>query len=160
VQGEGHLTKSSFVIVQDITERIIAQKNLIHSQELLKKLSDNVSELFVIFDSDVFSMRYISKSYEKMYGRRVSIGDSINQTLLEGTPHDFQVVLLESLKETRNGRKKNVEFTYNNPQTNKLQHHRMSIVPIHEKDNSIRSIAAVITDVTSFKEASKKEKER
>ncbi len=147
----------SFMVIQDVTTFLSAKANLQRNQTILKKLSDNISEVLIVFSLPNYTPTYISKSYEKLMGKRKE-SDSLDTSILAGVSSSDKKQLINILEKASNGEKCSIEYKYQNPTTQAEQFHRMSVVPIQENGDSIQNIAAVISDISVYKRADLLEK--
>ncbi len=149
----------SFVVVQDVTKILSTKENLQRNQAILKKLSDNISEVLIVFNLPNFKPTYISNSYEKLMGKNRETS-SFESSILTGVSNSEKELVLKVFNLASRGEKCSIEYRYKNPTTNSTQYHRMSLVPIQENGSKIKSIAAVISDISVYKRAELQEKQQ
>ena len=69
IRGEGNQILYYDGIVEDITERKLAEEKLQESEERFRQLAENVEEVLLLFDPQVNKVFYVSPAYEKVWGR-------------------------------------------------------------------------------------------
>ena len=69
IRGEGNQILYYDGIVEDITERKLAEGMLQESEERFRQLAENVEEVLLLFNPQVNKVFYVSPAYEKVWGR-------------------------------------------------------------------------------------------
>ena len=69
IRGEGQQILYYDGIVEDITERKLAEERLQESEERFRQLAENVEEVLLLFDPQMNKVFYVSPAYEKVWGR-------------------------------------------------------------------------------------------
>ena len=67
--GEGDQILYYDGIVEDITERKLAEEKLQESEERFRQLAENVEEVLLLFDPHLNKVFYVSPAYERVWGR-------------------------------------------------------------------------------------------
>lgn len=137
------------VIVENITDRKIAEVALRRSERQLRTISDNVPVMIGYVDSDL-RYQYVNKRYEEFYGlpREKIVGRHLREMLGDDT---FDRIL-ENFEQVLRGEQVNFEQTVDLPLRNP-RNLVVSCVPDVANDLQVRGFYAVIADDTQRKQA-------
>jgi PAS domain S-box-containing protein len=96
--GEGNQLLYYDGIVEDITERKLAEEMLQESEERFRQMAENVEEVLLLFDPQVNKVFYVSPAYEKVWGRSCESLYASPRSFLAGIHPDDRPIIAASLE--------------------------------------------------------------
>jgi PAS domain S-box-containing protein len=97
IRGEDNQILYYDGIVEDITERKLAEEKLQESEERFRQLAENVEEVLLLFDPQVNKVFYVSPAYEKVWGRSCESLYASPRSFLAGIHPDDRPIIAASL---------------------------------------------------------------
>lgn len=148
VMYEGH--SAQLVVFIDQTEKKNAEKRLQESENKLRQISDNISEIFAIRDKD--KIEYVNSAFERIVGLSVQgIQYSLMDFFMLVHPEDRERVRsLHDCGDEHLYKEKEQEFRIIRPD-GQLRWLWMRSYPIYKKDGTVQQKAVTFTDITDRK---------
>ena len=151
VLDEGGKPARMFGTVQDVTERIHADRRLRESEEQFRQLAEHIGEVFWMVDPRQSQVIYVSPAFERIWGRtRESLYESPQSWLEAIHPADRERVVEavgKMLAEARYGE------TYRIVQPNgSIRWIRDQGFPVYDAAGSLVRMAGLAADITDLKQ--------
>jgi PAS domain S-box-containing protein len=150
IRGEGGQILYYDGVVEDITERKIAQEMLQESEERFRQLAENVEEVLLLFDPQIGKVFYVSPAYEKVWGRSCESLYASPRSFLAGIHPDDRPTIAASLDLANRSRG---EWEYRVVQPNgTLRWVWDRAFPIRDSGGKVVRIAELVQDITERKQ--------
>jgi PAS domain S-box-containing protein len=150
IRGEGNQVLYYDGIVEDITERKLAQEMLQESDERFRQLAENVEEVFLLFDPQVNKVFYVSPAYEKVWGRSCESLYASPRSFLAGIHPDDRPIIAASLEISNRSRG---EWEYRVIRPNGTVRWVWDrAFPIRDSAGKVVRIAELVQDITERKQ--------
>jgi PAS domain S-box-containing protein len=150
IRGEGNQILYYDGIVEDITERKLAQEMLQQSEERFRQLAENVEEVLLLFDPRVNEVFYVNPAYEKVWGRSCGSLYESPRSFLTGIHPDDRPVIAASL-ELSNRCRGEWEYRVIRPDGT-LRWVWDRAFPIRDSAGRVVRIAELVQDITERKQ--------
>ncbi|HMD83273.1 MAG TPA: PAS domain S-box protein [Terriglobia bacterium] len=148
--GEGHQILYYDGIVEDITERKLAEERLQESEERFRQLAENVEEVLLLFDPQVKKVFYVSPAYEKVWGRSCESLYANPRSFLAGIHPEDRPIIAASLDISNRSRG---EWEYRVIRPNGTQRWVWDrAFPIRDSAGKVVRIAELAQDITERKQ--------
>ncbi|WP_420236630.1 PAS domain S-box protein [Telmatobacter bradus] len=141
-----------FIIIHDITEQKRAEGMLVEREKQLRLLTDNIRELFWIMKADGSAFKYLSPSFENLWGlnrEKAAYNLSLLQKVVH--PEDLELIQETYARELR-GEATEVEFRILHPQKG-LRWLRDRSFPIRDAEGKFTQMVGFTEDITERKYA-------
>ena len=150
IRGEGNQILYYDGIVEDITERKLAEEMLQESEERFRQLAENVEEVLLLFDPQVNKVFYVSPAYEKVWGRSCESLYASPRSFLAGIHPDDRPIIAASLELSNRSRG---EWEYRVIRPNgTLRWVWDRAFPIRDSAGKVVRIAELVQDITERKQ--------
>ena len=150
IRGEGEEILYYDGIVEDITERKLAEEMLQESEERFRQLAENVEEVLLLFDPQVNKVFYVSPAYEKVWGRSCESLYASPRSFLSGIHPDDRPVIAPSLDLSNRSRG---EWEYRVIRPNGTVRWVWDrAFPIRDSAGKVVRIAELVQDITERKQ--------
>ena len=134
-------------IAEDITQRKQAVEQLRYKEQLFRQLTENIQDVFSIFDPVKQQQLYISPAYQRIWGRRCQDLYANPDTFLDAVhPEDFQRVR-DVLSKKMQGECTDVEYRIYN-QTEEIRSVRDRGFPIRDQYGKVYRIVNIIENIS------------
>lgn len=137
-------------IVEDITERKLAEEKLHESEERFRQLAENVEEVLLLFDPQVNKVFYVSPAYEKVWGRSCEGLYANARSFLAGIHPDDREIIAASL-ELPNRSRGEWEYRVIRP-NGSVRWVWDRAFPIRDAAGNVVRIAELVQDITERKQ--------
>ncbi|MGD1874085.1 MAG: PAS domain-containing protein [Mastigocoleus sp.] len=136
-------------MAEDITERKLAQKELVESEQKFQQFANNAEIVFWICEPDVSKFHYISPGYEKIWGRECTQIYENSRSFLESVhPEDLQRVMEAAVGEKACFMDE--QYRIIRPD-NTIRWVRDRTYPIYDQEGKIYRMAGIAEDITQIK---------
>jgi len=150
IHGEGEEILYYDGIVEDVTERKLAEEMLQESEERFRQLAENVEEVLLLFDPQVNKVFYVSPAYEKVWGRSCESLYTCPRSFLSGIHPDDRPVIAASLELSNRSRG---EWEYRVIRPNGTVRWVWDrAFPIRDSAGKVVRIAELVQDITERKQ--------
>jgi PAS domain S-box-containing protein len=150
IRAEGNQILYYDGIVEDITERKLAQEMLQESEERFRQLAENVEEVLLLFDPEVNKVFYVSPAYEKVWGRSCESLYASPRSFLAGIHPDDRPIITASLEISNRSRG---EWEYRVIRPNGTVRWMWDrAFPIRDRAGKVVRIAELVQDITERKQ--------
>ena len=150
IRGEGNQILYYDGIVEDITERKLAEEMLQESEERFRQLAENVEEVLLLFDPQVNKVFYVSPAYEKVWGRSCESLYASPRSFLAGIHPDDRPIIAASLELSNRSRG---EWEYRVIRPNGTVRWVWDrAFPIRDSAGKVVRIAELVQDITERKQ--------
>ena len=150
IRGEGNQILYYDGIVEDITERKLAEEMLQESEERFRQLAENVEEVLLLFDPHVNKVFYVSPAYEKVWGRSCESLYESPRSFLAAIHPDDRPVIAASLEVPNRSRG---EWEYRVVRPNRTVRWVWDrAFPIRDAEGKVVRIAELVQDITERKQ--------
>ncbi len=150
IRGQGNQILSYDGIVEDITERRLAEEMLQESEERFRQLAENVEEVLLLFDPQLNKVFYVSPAYEKVWGRSCESLYASPRSFLAGIHPDDRPIIAASMEQTSRSRG---EWEYRVIRPNgTLRWVWDRAFPIRDSAGRVVRIAELVQDITERKQ--------
>jgi PAS domain S-box-containing protein len=141
-----------FIILHDITEQKRAEGMLVEREKQLRLLTDNIRELFWIMKADGSAFKYLSPSFESLWGiSREKAASNLSQLQKVVHPEDLKLIQETYAQELR-GEATEVEFRILHPQKG-LRWLRDRSFPIYDAEGRFTQMVGFTEEITERKYA-------
>ena len=148
--GEGNQILYYDGIVEDITERKLAEEMLQESEERFRQLAENVEEVLLLFDPNLNKVFYVSPAYERVWGRSCESLYESPRSFLAGIHPDDRPVIAASLEVPNRSRG---EWEYRVVRPNRTVRWVWDrAFPIRDAEGKVVRIAELVQDITERKQ--------
>jgi PAS domain S-box-containing protein len=135
-------------IFENVTDRREAERALRESEERLRQLVENISEVFFVMDAQYRETFYVSPGYEKVWGRSCDTLYQAPSSFVEPVPPEDRERLVAYISRVQGGEDPGeIEFRVTQPDG----HVRWVIahaVPVRNAQNEVDRIVGVTRDIT------------
>ena len=150
IRGEGNQILFYDGIVEDVTERKLAEERLQESEERFRQLAENVEEVLLLFDPQVNKVFYVSPAYEKVWGRSCESLYASPRSFLAGIHPDDRPIIAASLELSNRSRG---EWEYRIIRPNGTVRWMWDrAFPIRDSAGKVVRIAELVQDITERKQ--------
>ncbi|MGO8816186.1 MAG: PAS domain S-box protein [Terriglobia bacterium] len=137
-------------IVEDVTERKLAEERLLESEERFRQMAENVEEVLFLFDPQVNKAFYVNPAYEKVWGQTCESLYASPRSFLAAVHPDDSPVVTSSLERSNRGRG-DWEYRIIRPDgTVRWMWDRA--FPIRDSAGKVIRIAELVQDITERKQ--------
>ena len=150
IRGEGDQILYYDGIVEDVTERKLAEERLQESEERFRQLAENVEEVLLLFDLQVTKVFYVSPAYEKVWGRSCESLYANPRSFLEGIHPDDRPTIATSL-ELSNRSRGEWEYRIIRP-IGTVRWMWDRAFPIRDSAGKVVRVAELVQDITERKQ--------
>ena len=147
-------------IVEDISEHVNTENELVNERNQLRKLIDNIPD-YIYFKNEKGQLVISNLSFTKLTANAVSTNQSIDKVAEDPSQSSVLAKLLEG-DNTINNKKKEVlnkEIQLVDKETNTKQNLLVSKIPLINQKGVFKGIIGIGRDITKLKEAEKKIRE-
>ncbi len=136
------------VILRDVTERLSAEQNLRESEERFRQVTENIDEVFWLFDVDADQAIYVSPAVEKVWGFRADDFYSDPKRWLRAVHPEDLASVKEQVERLVRGEPCNLDYRVQHP-NGKQRWIRHRGFPVFDPKGRLYRIAGVARDVTN-----------
>jgi PAS domain S-box-containing protein len=137
----------------DITERKQAERSLSESEERLRQVTETLTSVFYVHDRVSNQFVYVSPAYEKIWKRSCQSLYDNPYTYRESVHPDDQPLLLESIRQEREGSKYvDTEYRIIQPDGTVRWIHSQNF-PIFDAQGKVYRVAGIAEDITGRRTA-------
>jgi PAS domain S-box-containing protein len=155
---EGEIPVWHMAIVQDITERKIANEALRESEERFRQMADNVQEIFWMLDAETKRVIYVSPAYEAVTGRTCASVYEAPLSYEEAIHTDDRARVLKKLEELVRTGRFDEELRITRPDGS-VRWVWARGFPIRDAQGNTFRLAGVAQDITERKQAEERQRE-
>jgi PAS domain S-box-containing protein len=150
IRGKGNQILFYDGIVEDVTERKLAEERLQESEERFRQLAENVEEVLLLFDPQVNKVFYVSPAYEKVWGRSCESLYANPRSFLAGIHPDDRPTIAASLELSNRSRG---EWEYRIIRPNGTVRWMWDrAFPIRDSAGKVVRVAELVQDITERKQ--------
>lgn len=150
--GDGHSDLRVRGVMLDITPRKRAEEALRESEERIRQITENISEVLWITDATTYEVLYVSPAYEAIFGYPPSELTANSSRWLEGIhPHDRERVLT-AMRQSQFGRRYDEEVRIVRPGGGIRWIHSRGF-PVFNDKGEVYRVVGVAEDITDRREA-------
>ncbi len=140
------------VFFRDITSRKKAEETLRENEERLKLITENLDDVFWIGNADFTSIYYVSRSFERLWGKsRESVYANPTVFLEPILPEDLPAIL-EQFRQWKHSDPCQLEYRIAAPDGT-VRYVWDSVFPIRDETGNVKRLVGVAKDITERKRA-------
>jgi two-component system, cell cycle sensor histidine kinase and response regulator CckA len=133
--------------IRDISERQAVERTLRESEERFQLIAETVTQVFWISDLSTRAMRYVSRAYERIWGRSCAALYASPAAFVDSVHPDDRETLLQTRESERVGRPFEVEYRIVRPD-GEVRWIRDRGFPVTATSGAVANYVGVAEDVT------------